>query len=138
MMISTRGRYALRVVTDLAAHNDGNFVPMKDIAKRQNLSLGYVARIIPLLSKGGIVEGSSGKGGGYRMIRDPKNCTAMEILTLTDENLTPVTCLESGSSPCLMSGKCLTLPVWAGLDKVVKDYLSSVTIQDIIEKKVGL
>ena len=67
MMISTRGRYALRVVTDLAAHNDGNFVPMKDIAKRQNLSLGYVARIIPLLSKGGIVEGSSGKGGGYRM-----------------------------------------------------------------------
>ena len=74
----------------------------------------------------------------YRMARDPKSCTAKEILDLTDENLTPVTCLESGSAPCAMSAKCLTLPVWKGLDKVVKDYLSNITIQDIIDRKVGV
>lgn len=142
MMISTRGRYALRVACDLAVHNDGGFIPMRDIAERQCLSLGYVARIIPVLSKAGIVEGTSGKGGGYRLKRAAKDCTVAEILNLTEECLTSVKCLEKGVEPCERRDCCLTLPVWQGLQKVVDDYLSSITIDDVIKKnvlnKVGL
>ena len=136
MMISTRGRYALRVACDLAVHNDGSLIPMRDIADRQGLSLGYVARIIPVLSRAGIVEGTSGKGGGYRLKRAAKDCTVAEILRLTEESLTPVKCLEKGVEPCDRRDCCLTLPVWKGLQKVVDDYLQNVTIEDVIEKRV--
>ena len=100
MLISTRGRYALRVLTDLAEHTDSGYVPMKDIAERQGISLKYLERIIPVLSKNGIIEGLQGKGGGYRLVKLPEECKIGDILRLTEGDLTPVACLECGAKPC--------------------------------------
>lgn len=135
-MISTRGRYALRVVVDLALVGGDGFTPMKEIAKRQGLSLNYVARIMPLLSKAGVVEGASGVGGGYRLKMPPEECRVLDALRLTDENLAPVNCL--GAENCPRRADCLTLPVWEGLKKTVENYLYGITVKDIIERKVKI
>ena len=100
MMISTRGRYALRVMIDLAERATENYVPMKEVAERQNISLKYIERIMPALVKSGLVEGVQGKGGGYRLKRSPGEYTVGEILRLTEGDLAPVACLESGAEPC--------------------------------------
>ena len=134
MLISTRGRYALRVLIDLAEHIDGGYVPMKDIAERQGISLKYLERIIPVLSKNGIIEGLQGKGGGYRLVRSPEECKIGDILRLTEGDLAPVACLEYEPVDCERAGECMTLPVWRGLYKAVTDYLDGITLQDIIDK----
>ena len=100
MMISTRGRYALRVLADLATHDPGAFIPMKDVAERQDVSLKYIEKIMPVLTKNGLVEGVHGKGGGYRLHRGPEEITVGEILRLTEGSLAPVACLEKGAAPC--------------------------------------
>ena len=100
MMISTRGRYALRVLIDLAEHNDGKYIPMKDVAERQELSLKYLERILPVLTKNKLIIGVHGKGGGYRLGRNPDEYTVGEILRLTEGNLAPVSCLECDAEPC--------------------------------------
>ena len=100
MLVSTRGRYALRVMIDLAENYGGGYIPMKDVAERQGLSLKYIERIMPLLTKGQLVEGVHGKGGGYRLKKSPQDCTVGEILNLTEGNLAPVACLECGAEPC--------------------------------------
>ncbi|MBQ7344825.1 MAG: RrF2 family transcriptional regulator [Oscillospiraceae bacterium] len=132
MMISTRGRYALRVMIDLAEHQDEGYIPMKDVAKRQGVSLGYMEKILPVLVKNGIVEGLQGKTGGYRLIRKPEGYTLGEILRLTEGSLAPVACLECGASPCEKAADCRTLPVWTELDRRINEYLDGVTIADLL------
>ena len=134
MMISTSGRYSLRVLTDLAAHREEGYLPMKDVANRQGISLGYLEKILPVLVKNGIVDGIQGKGGGYRLRREPEAYTLGQILRLTEGSLAPVACLECGSAPCDRAGDCPTLPVWTELDRRINDYLDSVTLADLVKK----
>lgn len=132
-MISTRGRYALRVMIDLAEHRNGEFIPMKDIVGRQDISLKYMERIMPLLSKSGFLEGAHGKGGGYRLNRPPEECRVGDILRLTEGTLAPVACLECGAATCGRAAECRTLPMWSELDRMISGYLDSVTIADLMK-----
>lgn len=129
-MISSRGRYALRVLGDLAGQEPGAFIPLKDIAARQEISQKYSESIMTILSKGGLVEGIHGKGGGYRLSRKPEEYTLGEILRLTEGSLAPVACLETGSARC--AHPCSSLPVWEKLEQLVTDYLDSVKLSDIL------
>lgn len=133
MMISTRGRYALRVLIDLAEHTDSGYVPMKDIADRQGISLKYLERIIPVMSKNGIIEGLQGKGGGYRLIKSPDECRIGDILRLTEGDLAPVACLERGAKPCGRVSECRTYPLWVDFYRVVNEFLDGKTLADVIK-----
>lgn len=133
-MISTRGRYALRVLIDLAENNSDDYVPMRDIAKRQEISLKYLERIIPVLSKNKIVEGIQGKGGGYRLLIKPEECTIGDILRLTEGDLAPVACLECGAKPCEKMSECRTYPLWLEFYNTVNDFFDNKTLADIIRK----
>lgn len=128
MMISTRGRYALRVMIDLAEHAGEGYIPMKEVAKRQGVSLKYIERIMPALSKNGLVEGVHGKGGGYRLCRTPEEYTVGEILRLTDGDLAPVSCLECNAKPCSRKETCKTLPMWQEFYRMTNDYFDSITL----------
>ena len=132
MMISTRGRYCLRVMIDLAEHQGDGYIPMKDVADRQDISLKYLEKILPVLVKNGIVEGLQGKAGGYRLSRKPEEYTLGEILRLTEGSLSPVSCLECGAAPCDKAADCRTLPVWTELDRRINEYLNSVTVADLL------
>ena len=134
MMISSRGRYCLRVMIDLAEHQGDGYIPMKDVAARQEISLKYLEKILPVLVKNGIVEGLQGKTGGYRLSRTPEEYTLGEILRLTEGTLAPVACLDCGAAPCDRAAHCKTLPVWTELDRIVNGYLDSVTIADLLQK----
>ena len=131
MMISTRGRYALRVMIDLAEHQTDGYIPMKEIAERQRISLKYLERIIPALSKSQLVEGVHGKGGGYRLCRVPEEYTVGEILRPTEGDLAPVACLECGAKPCDRADECRTLPMWSKFYNMVNEYFDSVTLADL-------
>lgn len=133
-MISTRGRYALRVMIDLAEHSDGNYIPMKDVAKRQELSLKYIERIVPVLSKNAFVEGVQGKGGGYRLTKRPEEYKVGDILRLAEGDLAPVACLECGAEPCVRAETCPTLPMWTEFHKLVNDYFDGITLADLLKK----
>ena len=134
MMISSRGRYCLRVMIDLAEHQGEGYIPMKDVAKRQGISLKYMEKLLPALVKNNIVEGLQGKSGGYRLTRKPEEYTLGEILRLTEGSLAPVACLECGAAYCDRAAQCKTLPVWTELDRIVNSYLDSVTIADLLQK----
>lgn len=135
MLISTRGRYALRVLTDLAEHADGGYIPMKEIAQRQEISLKYLERIIPVLTKNGFIEGIQGKGGGYRLLKAPEQCRIGDILRLTEGDLAPVSCLECGVQPCEKAQECRTLPMWVEFYQMVNDYFDGKTLADIMKKE---
>ena len=135
MIISTRGRYALRVMLDLAENGNGEYIAMKKIAERQELSLKYLERILPVLTQNEIIEGVQGKGGGYRLTRKPEEYKIGEILRLTEGDLAPVSCLECGAEPCPKRGECLTLPMWTKLHDMICDYLDSVTLADLLNGK---
>ena len=132
MLISTRGRYALRVLLDLAEHNGDGYIPMKAIAERQELSLKYIERIMPVLSKNKLVEGVHGKGGGYRLSRAINEYTVGEILRLTEGNLAPVSCLECDSKECKRADTCKTLPMWENFYKMTNEYFDSITLADFL------
>lgn len=132
MLISTRGRYALRVMVDLAEHQNETFLSLKGIAQRQEISEKYLESIIRLLVKAGMLESLRGKGGGYRLTKAPDQYTAASILRLTEDTLSPVSCLEKEPNVCPRMGQCRTLPLWQGLDRVIHDYLESVTIADLM------
>ena len=134
MVISSKGRYALRVMVDLAEHGGDGYVSMRDVARRQEISDKYAGQIMTLLSRAGLVDGVTGKGGGYRLTRRPEEYPLGEILRLTEGSLAPVACLEETAGTCTRSGQCRTLALWQGLDKVIHDYLESVTIADLIEQ----
>ncbi len=135
MMISTRGRYALRVLIDLAEHDAGAYLPMKEIAERQGISLKYIERIMPVLTANGYVEGVHGKGGGYRMKKTPEDCRVGDILRLTEGTLAPVACLEADAQTCERCADCRTLPLWEKFNDMTADYFDSVSIADLMRKE---
>ena len=134
MIVSTKGRYALRVMADMAAAGS-LYTPMKDVAARQGVSKKYMEQIMPLLVKGGLVEGVRGLGGGYRLTKKPEEYTLFEILSLVEGDLAPVSCLECGAEPCPKRGECRTLPMWTKLHDMIGDYLDSVTLADLLAGK---
>lgn len=131
-MISTRGRYALRVMIDLAQYGKDEYIPMKDVANRQGISLKYLEQILPVLTKNKLVSAVHGKGGGYKLTRNPEEYTAGEILRLAEGELAPVACLVPGSDPCEKAAQCKTLNFWKGLDEVTNKYIDSVKLSDFI------
>ncbi len=137
MLISTRGRYALRVMVDLAEHSNGNYIAMKEVAARQDISLKYLERILPLLVKEKLIEGVHGKGGGYRLTRKPSEYTVGEILRLTEGDLAPVSCLDCRGVDCDRRESCRTLPMWEKLDKIVNEYFDGITIRDLMFKDIA-
>ena len=134
-MISTRGRYALRVMIDIAEHSGGDFVPMKEVAARQEISLKYIERIMPLLTKENLVEGQHGKGGGYRLCRPPEDYSVGEILRATEGGLAPVACLDCGAKPCSRAAECRTLPMWQKYYAMTNDFFDGITIADLMQNE---
>lgn len=134
MMVSTRGRYALRVMIDIAEHGNGKYTAMKSVAERQEISLKYMEKILPLLVSANLIEGVQGKGGGYRLTREPKDYSVSEILNVTEGTLAPVACLECGAEACKRTAECRTLPMWMELNRIVNDYLDKVTLADLMKK----
>lgn len=132
MLISTKGRYALRVMIDLAEHQAEDYVPLKEIAKRQEISEKYLESIIKLLVKANLLSGLRGKGGGYKLTKAPDAYTVGSILRLTEESLAPVACLEKGAASCPRMAECRTLSMWQGLDQVISSYLDNITIADMV------
>ena len=131
-MISTKGRYAIRVMLDLAEHAGEGYVPLKSIAERQEVSKKYLEIIVKDLVRGGLLTGVSGKGGGYKLCRDPKDYTVREVLELMEGSLAPVACLAEGAPPCPRSSKCKTLPMWSEFDSMVHDYFESKKLSDLL------
>ena len=131
MMVSTKGRYALRVMVDLSEHNTGTYIPLKDIAERQEISQKYLESIMTVLSKGGFVDALHGKGGGYKLNRDPDEYTVGSILKLTEGTLAPVACLDSDHKKCDRATNCRTLPMWIELERLVNNYLGGITLGDL-------
>ncbi|MCR5663249.1 MAG: Rrf2 family transcriptional regulator [Oscillospiraceae bacterium] len=134
MMISTRGRYALRILVDLAENQKDGYITLKEAADRQAISEKYLESIVKALVRDGFVEGLRGKGGGYRLARSANEINVLEVLQSADGTLVPVACLEKGSKPCPRAAACRTLPLWKGLDKVVSEYLGGFTVGDLIQK----
>lgn len=135
MLISTRGRYALRVMIDLAEHGRGGFIPLRDVAKRQEISQKYMENIMKVLSKNKLVDGLHGKGGGYRLNRPAEEYRVGDILRLTEESLAPVACLEDGAPLCSRAQDCRTLPMWTRLNEIINGYLDSVFLSDLMKKE---
>lgn len=134
-MISTRGRYAIRILLDLAEHQHSDYLPMKEVAARQDISLKYIERILPTLKEAGLVDALHGKGGGYRLTRDPADYTLWEILSLTEGDMAPVSCLKTDSTPCNRASECRTLPVWENFYKMTIEYFSNITLADLMKEK---
>ena len=132
MIVSTRGRYALRVLIDLAENQSDGYIPMKDVAERQELSLKYLEKILPVLTKNHYIEGVHGKGGGYKLIREPKDCRVGDIFRLTEKDLAPVACLERDAAPCERAGECRTCSMWNKLNDMINDFFDGITIADLM------
>ncbi|MBQ7278575.1 MAG: Rrf2 family transcriptional regulator [Clostridia bacterium] len=134
-MISTRGRYALRVMVDLAQNDSGAFIPLKDIAARQDISKKYLEIIMKDLVSGGLLQGISGKGGGYRLCRKPEDYSLLEILSLTEGDLSPVACLADGGFSCERRDTCPTLPLWREYNGLIRDFFASKRLCDLIKNQ---
>jgi Rrf2 family protein len=132
MKISTKGRYALRIITDLAMQSGNEYISLKDISERQEISMKYLEMIVGILSRAGYVLSLRGKSGGYKLAKEPREYTVGSILKLTEGSLAPVACLENEINTCNRAKHCVTLPMWQKLDKLINDYLESVTIEDLI------
>lgn len=137
-MISTRGRYAIRVMLDLAEHNTGGYIPLKDIAARQEISKKYLEIIVKDMVRGGLISGASGKGGGYRLCRKPEEYSIGEIIELMEGSLATVACLEVGAAPCPRASACQTLPLWAEYDKLTHDFFYGKHLSDLVEADLSL
>ena len=131
-MISTRGRYAIRVLLDLAEHDNGGYIPLKDVASRQEISKKYLEIIVKDLASGGLVVGASGKGGGYRLCRRPEEVSIGEILERMEGPLSPVACLSAGAAPCPRASACETLPLWAEYDRLTHDFFYGKRLSDLM------
>lgn len=138
MKISTKGRYALRVMLDLAVNNTGEFIPLKDVSARQGITLKYLEQIVILLKKAGYLRSSRGTSGGYQLAKEPKDYTLGDILRVTEGSLAPIACLDDPVNQCSRQSICPTLEFWEGLDKVINDYVDSVTLQDLLDKQLDL
>ena len=136
MMVSSKGRYALRVMLYLAQNDREELVPLKEIAESQNISMKYLEMIVSLLHKGDMLICGRGKKGVYRLARKSSEYTIGSILKLTEKTLAPVNCLEGGKVTCEKAGYCITLPMWQKLDGIIDDYLETVTLEDLLEGRV--
>ena len=134
MKISTKGRYALRMIIDINLHQDEVYISLKDISERQNISKKYLEQIVQLLNKSGILKTSRGNRGGYKINGAPEKYTVGDVLRATEGSLAPVACLEYSPNDCERINQCITLPIWEGLYKIITDYLDGITIQDIADK----
>ncbi len=132
MNVTTKGRYALQVMVDLAQHNDDGFISLKTIADRQGYSMKYLEMIVGTLKKAKLVLSSRGKEGGYKLMKSPEDYTVGEILRCTEDNLSPVSCIKAGSVNCEHASGCLTIPMWKELDEITNNYLDTVTLQDLV------
>lgn len=137
MMVSTKGRYALRIMLDLAQHAEEDYISLKEIAVRQSISMKYLEAIVSILNKAGLVQSMRGKDGGYKLSRSPAAYHVGEILELTEGSLAPVACMDCGANACERAEACLTLPMWKQLDGLIDGYLKSITLQDLLDGRVA-
>lgn len=137
MMISTKGRYAVRIMLSLCDAETSEYVSLKSIAEDEGISEKYMESITSMLVKEGFVEGIRGKGGGYRLKRSPEEYTLGSILKATDGSLAPVSCLECKPNKCDRASGCKTLPVWEKLDKMINDYLENITLADVYNESMN-
>ncbi len=137
MLVSTRGRYALRILVDLAEHRTDAYVTLRELADRQDISEKYLESIVKELVRAGILEGLRGKGGGYRLGREPERISVLEVLERMEGTLAPVACLEPEGKPCARASSCRTLPLWMGLDETVRAYLGRFSIQSLMRTEDG-
>lgn len=133
MKISTKGRYALRLMIDLALHDDGAYVTLKEISSRQNISIKYLEQIVTLLSRARFLKSTRGPQGGYRLVKPPEEYTAGDILRVTEGSLAPVSCLNDAPNQCGRFQQCSTVSFWKGLFQAVNQYVDSVTLKDLVE-----
>lgn len=138
MKISTKGRYALRIMVDLAEHNSGEYIRLKDISGRQGITLKYMEQIMPMLTKAGYVKSYRGNNGGYTLAKRPEEYTAGDILRATEGRLTPIPCLTDTPNKCERQQQCATLAFWSGLDKVISEYIDRYTLADLAESQNGM
>lgn len=132
-MISTRGRYSIRILLDLAEHRSGDYIPMKDMAQRQDISLKYIGKIMPLLKTAGLVDSTHGIGGGYKLTRAPEQYTLWEILQVAEGDMAPVSCLQKDADVCQRAAECRALPVWEKYYALTRSYFSSITLADLLD-----
>ncbi len=135
MRISTKGRYGVRVMMDLAIHSSQNFVSLRDISPRQGITIRYLEVVIASLLKAKLVTSFRGKGGGYKLVRPPEEYTMLEILECMEGQLVPVQCMADTVNQCSMAANCVTLPMWDGFYQVIKDYFSGITLLDLIQDR---
>ena len=135
MKVSTKGRYALRLMTDVAVHDQDGFVSLKDVAGRQDISLKYLEQIAGMLSRAGLLKSGRGAQGGYRLTRAPEEYTVGSILRLTEGDLAPVACLGGDTNHCERCGECPTLDFWTGLFRVVNEYIDLFTLADLLAER---
>lgn len=135
MKVSTRGRYALRLMIDLAQHQGEGYISLKEISSRQDITVRYLEQIIAILLKAGFVRSFRGKAGGYRLTRSPREYTTEDILKLTEGDLLPMSCMMAQENSCPRAANCATLPFWKGLQNVITDYLRDVTLEDLAEQQ---
>lgn len=136
MMVSTKGKYALMVMIDLAKCEPDNYISLAEIAERQNLSMKYLESLVAILNKGGMLNSLRGKKGGYKLARTPEEYNISEILQLTEGSLAPVQCVSQPDAGCENKATCVTLPLWVGLDKVIEEYLSNISLKDLAERNL--
>ena len=132
MNVTSKGRYALRVMLDLAQHREEGYISRKTIAERQGYSMKYLEMIVGSLKRAGLVASTRGKEGGYQLIRDPEDYTIGEILRCIEDNLAPVACIKAGDICCEHAGECMTVPMWKELDDITNAYLDGVSLQDLL------
>ena len=132
-MISTKGRYSVRILLDLAEHRNGDYIPMKEVAARQEISLKYIEKLTPALRNAGMIESSHGIGGGYRLTKEPDQYTLWDILRLSEGDMAPVSCLQDGAAPCSRAAECRTLPVWIDYYALTREYFSKITLADLLK-----
>lgn len=135
MKISTKGRYALRMLLDLAEHQEEGYIALKDIAARQGISKKYLEQIVPIFNKSDILKTNRGYQGGYMLAQSPEKYTVGQILRLTEGSLSPVSCVDQDPIKCERSALCATLPMWQGLSRVINEYLDGITLQDLLDQQ---
>lgn len=134
MKISTKGRYAIRVMLDLAKQNSEEYIPLLDIAKRQGISEKYLESIVAVLSKNDFLKSLRGKGGGYKLVKSPEEYTVGSILKVMEGSFAPVACLEKKPNRCERAAECETLKMWEGLEKLIEDYFEGITLADLLHE----
>ena len=135
MTISTRGRYALSLMIDLAQHNTGEYIALKDVCKRQQISIKYLEQIVSQLGKSGFLKSARGSQGGYQLAKAPEEYTIGSILRQTEGGLAPVSCLKDQPNQCPHYKECLSVPFWEGLYRTINEYMEGVTLADLVEEK---